>query len=104
MSKILESVILLKYHNYLFSTDNQFGFKSNHSTDNCIFILKEIIDFYTIHNSPVYICFMDASKAFDRVNHFSLFKKLLDRGVPAIIVRLATVNLVWYTNVCCKMV
>jgi hypothetical protein len=95
MSKILESVILLKYHDYLFSTDNQFGFKPNHSTDYCIFILKEVIDFYTSHNSPVYICFMDASKAFDRVSHYCLFKKLLDRGLPSIIVRLLST---WYST------
>ena len=69
MSKILETVILLKYQNILSSTDNQFAFKKKHSADQCIFILKEIIDFYTSNMSPVYICFMDASKAFDRVNH-----------------------------------
>ena len=95
MSKILESVILVKYKALLCSTDNQFGFKSKHSTDHCILVMKEVIDFYTSHSSPVYICFMDASKAFDRVNHSHLFKKLLDRGFPAIIVRLLAT---WYSS------
>ena len=32
--------------------------------------------------------FLDASKAFDRVEHWSLFKKLIDRNVPLVVVRL----------------
>ena len=31
---------------------------------------------------------MDASKAFDRVNHCTLFKKLINRGMPDVFVRL----------------
>ena len=33
-------------------------------------------------------CFLDASKAFDRVVHWSLFKKLIDRNVPLVVVRI----------------
>ena len=32
--------------------------------------------------------FLDAWKAFDRVEHWSLFKKLIDRNVPLVVVRL----------------
>ena len=39
-------------------------------------------------SSPVYICYLDASKAFDRINHCQLFTKLISRGVPTIAVRL----------------
>ena len=41
------------------------------------------------------MCFMDASKAFDRVNHWTLFKKLIDRGTPLIFVRII---MQWYTT------
>ena len=34
------------------------------------YTLKSIIQYYKDHNSPVYSCFLDASKAFDRVNHW----------------------------------
>ena len=39
--------------------------------------------------------FLDASKAFDRVNHKKLFLKLLERGVPVNIVKLL---IFWYGN------
>ena len=41
------------------------------------------------------MCFMDASKAFDRVNHWTLFKKIIDRGTPLIFVRII---MQWYTT------
>ena len=61
----------------------------------CIYTLKQITDFYIQHGSPVYLCFLDASKAFDKINHWVLFRKLLDRQVPGIIVRILVV---WYTK------
>ena len=78
---------------YLITHDHQFGFKSKHSTDMCIFTVKSIIKYYTRQNSPVYTCFLDASKAFDRINHWTLFKKLIDCNVPLLIVRILVF---WY--------
>ena len=44
---------------------------------------------------------MDASKAFDKFNHFKLFRKLLDRKTPIVTVRIL---LFWYSKqtVCAK--
>ena len=39
------------------------------------------------------MCFLDAKKAFDRVNHWTLAKKLLDRNVSLHIVKLF---IFWY--------
>ena len=94
-SKILEIVILNHIELYIDTSHNQFGFKRKHSTDTCVYALKNIIQYYKQHNSPVFTCFLDASRAFDRVNFWSLFKKLVDRGVPILIVRLLSY---WYNN------
>ncbi len=94
ISKIVELLMLHRYSSLLQTTDNQFGFRSKHSTDMCVFALQQVIDLYVSMNSPVYICYLDASKAFDRINHWSLFSKLLKRSVPKLIVRLI---IFWYT-------
>ena len=59
----------MKCSDYLISCDNQFGFKSFHSTDLCIYILKEYIEYYKNRGTTVYVTFLDASKAFDRLNY-----------------------------------
>ena len=40
LSKCLEMLILKRCIKYLNTTDNQFGFKENHSTDMCVYLLK----------------------------------------------------------------
>ena len=46
-------------------------------------------------NSPVFVCYLDASKAFDRINHWCLFSKLIDRNIDILYVRLL---LYWYCH------
>ena len=69
--------------------------KKQHSTDMCIFTLKSVIKYYTQQSTPVYSCFLDASKVFDRVNHWKLFNKLIVRKVPLLIVRMF---IFWYSK------
>ena len=90
-SKIFEICILELLEMCLITHDHQFGFKSKHSTDMCIFTVKSFIKY--MQTSPVYTCFLDASKAFDRINNWTLFKKLIDCNVPLLIVRIL---LFWY--------
>jgi hypothetical protein len=59
----------------------------------CIYTLKEILNCYVSRNTSVFVCFLDASKAFDRVNHYVLFSKLIDAKFPPFVVRLLAF---WY--------
>ena len=67
VSKVAEIVIYNRISVYLDTCPNQFGFKRNYSS---------------ILNGSVFTCFLDASKAFARVNHSILFVKLSNRGIP----------------------
>ena len=83
-----EICILEVLEMYLITHDHQFGFKRKHSTDMCIFTVKSIAKCYTRQNNPVFECFLDASKAFDCINHWTLFRKFIDYQVQLLIVRI----------------
>ena len=85
----------MKYGEYLTSCDNQFSFKSSHSTDLCIYTLKEYIAYYKNRGATVFITFLDASKAFDRLNYLLQFDKLVKKCVPVFIIKLLCF---WYTH------
>ena len=87
---------------YLDTDDHQFGFKSQHATDMCIFTVKSVIKYYTKQNSSVFTCFLHAAKAFDRVSHWTLFSKLIQRNISLVIVRIISF---WYQTqtMCIKL-
>ncbi len=66
-----------KYDDVLRSCDLQFDFKG-HSTVMCTAMFKKTISHYmVVHNREVYVCLLDASKAFDRVEYGNLFQDLI---------------------------
>ena len=69
------------------SHTSQFGFKSNSSTLHAEYLISETIKLYTKHNSPIYMCSLDAEKAFDSCNWNVLFEKLYyEKQIPLNIV------------------
>ena len=59
------------------------------------FLPKQCVSSYIDKRSPIFSVFLDASKAFDKVSHSLLFKKLINRTVPLYFVRLLHL---WYRN------
>lgn len=85
--KIFDNIVLSRYGDRLSSSELQFGFKAKSSTNLCSMVLKESLSYYAHHQSSVFCTFLDASKAFDRVRYCKLFRVLVTRQVPALIVR-----------------
>ena len=72
MSKLFESVILLKCEAFLETCVNQFGFMKCR------------------------ICsFVDTSKAYDKIDHWLLYEKLLHKDIPNLIVKILVY---WYSH------
>ena len=85
--KLFDIILMKKCSDVLCTSDQQFAFKANHSTTLCTGILMETATHFVNNNSCVYSCFLDASKAFDKVHYGKLFNLMLKRGVPSVIVR-----------------
>ena len=80
LGKMLDMIIINVQKEELETSDLQFGYKSNSSTIMCSTLLIESIQYFAKMQSPGYVLFIDASKAFDRVCHSHLFNILEARG------------------------
>ena len=63
MGKLLDHLLLSKYHNVFNTSDLQYGFKKKHGTVQCTFVVNEIIQYYMNNDSNVYVTLLDASRA-----------------------------------------
>jgi hypothetical protein len=95
LSKVLEWCILLHYSSYMSTSGLQFGFKQGFSTTLATGLIKNVVGRYLHRGSHVYGCFLDASKAFDLVDHGILFTILAERKLPLPVLRLLVQ---WYTD------
>ena len=85
--KIFDNVVLVRYSSYITSSELQFGFKARSSTNLCTMVMKETIAYYVHNHSPVFCTFLDATKAFDRLHYCKMFRALIERQLPASILR-----------------
>ena len=65
----------------------QFGFKSGVSTTQCTWVVNEVTNYFMRRGTAVNVCLVDCSKAFDKVKFDTLFQKLIEKGLPPIVVR-----------------
>ena len=62
-------------------SDAQFGFKSNYSTVDAIFLLNAFIEHQIQKKEKLYCCFIDFRKCFDSIYRDRLWCKLLKQGI-----------------------
>ena len=98
ISKAFEHCILMLYSRHFETSERQFGYKSKVGCTAAIYTVRKVIDHFVENDSTVNVCCLDISKAFDRVNHYALYIKLIDRGFP---LKLILLLKDWYSNSFC---
>ena len=95
IAKTFESLVSLKF-GHLFTTHvNQFDFSTNCGCSKAIFASNDTVQYFREKNSNVYLCSLDISKACDRLNLYSIFQCLIERGFP---VQLVDIFCSWFRN------
>ena len=85
--KIFEKVILLLRGHLLTSDSLQFGFKARTSTTQCTWMVNEVVQHLLRTGTNPIVTVLDCTKAFDLCKFSILFKRVLDTGLPPVIVR-----------------
>ncbi|CAF1065010.1 unnamed protein product [Brachionus calyciflorus] len=89
LSNIFESILLNALQVECKDHPKQFGFKSNSSCNHAIWTLKQAIEICKHSKKRLYVCAIDASRAFDKINRTILWKRLIDKNLsPEIILSL----------------
>ena len=78
----------------------QFGFKKRTSTSHALYTLRSTVDHFNKRGSDAFVAFLDCSKAFDRISHFGLFIKLMERNVPLCLLLLI---IYWHIGMTCRV-
>ena len=96
LTKVLLRVIMNRMRNKLLPEISaaQFGFMANRGTKNAIFALKTLMERSIEVQKDLYLCFIDYSKAFDKVRHSDLFDILNGLDVDGKDLRILR-NLYW---------
>ena len=85
ISKLFATILEIRLTEYLWQTKQvaaeQFGFTRGRRTLDPCFILDTLIDDAKKRKKPLYVCFIDFSKAYDFIDRSALFYKLIAQGV-----------------------
>ena len=71
-----------RFQTFFLSCDSQFGFKKGTGCRNPIYTVRNIVDKCIKGGDTVNVCAIDLTKAYDKVNHNSLYMKLMNRDIP----------------------
>lgn len=95
LSKVLERLLLSRLSDHLKTTDNQFGYKKSIGCEMAILSLKQIISFYQENETPVYVTYLDATQAFDKLNQELLIIMMQKKKFPKFFINLI---ISWFDN------
>ena len=65
----------------------QFGYKAEYSTSQCSWFVMEVATHFVKRGTPCIATLLDCTKAFDKCQFDILFRKLLQRKLPPMVIR-----------------
>ena len=86
-SKIFEICIDERFTSVFNFDDVQYGFVAKKRCQAALFTVNTIVDYFVDKGNSVYLTTFDASKAFDRINHYCLFIKLIENGLSVYLLK-----------------
>ena len=93
LTKVMPRVLMNRMRNKILPelSETQFGFMIGNGTRNAIFSLRTLKEMAIEVQKDLYVCFIDYSKAFNKVKHSNLFQILLIHNCDEEVIR----NLHW---------
>jgi len=88
LTKLFTSILKGKIESLIPIREEQQGFRKNRSTLDAIFIVRQIVEKSYEFNHPVFMCFVDLTKAFDRVQLNDVLNILNDHNIPQNIIQI----------------
>ena len=85
--KLFDKVVLLIWGHLLASDTLQFGYKEGTSTTQCSWLVLEVANHFIRDGTYPIMTLLDCSRAFDMCRFDILFTRLLERRIPAIVIR-----------------
>ena len=61
--------------------------KKGFSCGHAIYSVRKVVEHYVSGGSTVNVCLLDLSKAFDKMNHYAMYIKLMNRLIPVQVLR-----------------
>ena len=91
--KIFEYLLLPYVTEHCRVSTAQYGYRPCTSTTLAVATFKETVYSYINEGSTVYSCFLDMSKAFERINHRKLLQKLDESTLPRFVINALNIML-----------
>ena len=90
-----------QFLDFLNTTDNQFGFKTQLVCSHVIHSRLNVIDHFISGGSTVNVCSLDLSIAFDKMSHYALHIKLINCNISLNLLKIIESCLIY--NIHCQI-
>lgn len=87
-SKLFTSVLKDILEQIVHMAEEQQGFRKNRGTNDAIFMVRQLAEKSIEFNKPLFLCFVDLEKAFDRVRRTDVLRILNERNVPRCLIEI----------------